>query len=278
MHRLWNAGDHRELPEREVVAVCVLGPVEALRERLVVGRDRALDWRGLIGLEIADPAVAVQVEVGERLAGDVFAVADQILIDAVHVRAGGDRVLQLCAGLETERPDEVVDAGAGLKILLLHRYLLDERIRVLYEPEDVEAGMLIENVVGPAHAERLFAAIVGTDDSLDESLLVREVAAHLRPPGFRHHVHVSADGSHAVNRRRGSLDDLDAVHAFQFRARVSLHVDALHSAVIVVRLHVTDVDSSLQAITRRRVNAWNRFHEVLHGGDSHEAQLLVAHE
>ncbi len=200
VHRLRNTRDDRELPERNVVAVRVLRPIEALRERLIVRGDRALDGRRRVGLEIADLAVPVQVEVGQRLAREILAVVDQVLIDTVHVGAGGHRVLQLRAGLETERPYEVVDTGAGLQVFLFYRHLLDERVGILDQSEDVKARVLVQNVIRPAHAEGRLASVVGTHDALDETLLVRQIAADFRAAGLRDHVHIPADGSHAINR------------------------------------------------------------------------------
>ncbi len=95
------------------VARRIGGPREALRERLVVAADVSPDRRCGVRLHVADAAISIQVEVHHRRAGDVTAVIDEVLCDAVEVRPAGDRVLQLSASFDAERPDEVVAAAVA---------------------------------------------------------------------------------------------------------------------------------------------------------------------
>ncbi len=276
-HRRWNTRDLRQLRKRDRRAARSR-PREALGERLVVRADVSLDRRCGVRFHVAHATVTVQIEVYQRRAADVLTVVDEILRDAVQVRAARDGVLKLSSGLDAERADEVVAARGRLQILLFGVHLLDVGVRVFDQAVDVVSTALRADFEWAAEAERTFGAVVRAEDRLPESLHALQVAADFRTARFRRDVGVTADLAQAKDRRWRTLHHFDGVHARQHRACVALHVETFHAAVVRVRLNGAHVDAALQTVARCRVHAGHDLGEIFHRVDAHERQLLFADE
>src|SRR5690606_35290946 len=271
-----DTADGRELVDRQVVAVGVRRPGEALDQRLIRRAEAALHRRRRVHLVVADFAVAVDVEVDERRAANVTARVDDVLREAVQQRAGRRRALKVDAGLEREAPDEVVDAERGLDQLLSDVDLTGERAGILEQTVHVVAALLLVERERASDPEGDLAAVVRARNGAEEALRLEQVAAVTRAACLRHHVRVAADLARSEDRRGRTFDHLDLVHGREHAAPVALEVQALHASEVGVRRNVADVDRALYAEASRRVDARHYAHEILDGGKPEQIDRLLA--
>ncbi len=176
--RLRDAGDDGKTAERQRLAGRIHRPREHLVQRLVVRVQHAGDRRCVGHLEITDATVAVGVEIHQRRAAEIRAVVDERLRQPTDQGARGHGLLHVHAGLESERSDEIVDAGRGLQQALLHRHAVGERIGILDETVDVVAPVAAtaQRVRHrPAETERQLAPVVAAEDQLRETLVLLQV-------------------------------------------------------------------------------------------------------
>ncbi len=185
VQRCGNPRHLRKLVEGQRIAVRVARPGPCLDERLIVRRQPARDGRSLLQLEIADHAVAIQVEIHQWRAADVLAGADHGLGEPAGQRARRHGFLVFGAGLEAEGADGVFEAERPLQYLLLDRHVVGVGTGILEQAVDVVATAplgVARQGQRPADAERAFRTPVAAFDDLREPFRLHEISASERPP------------------------------------------------------------------------------------------------